>query len=104
MNVVPLRAPALRDVAVTQVLTDDLAFVRNVARVRAVRTGADVHRPTSSRMASRWAGVTDSSTFYRVAGQTGEILETIDVSTAGSAPHHAVSTRQISAAARTKYP
>ena len=36
VNVVPIRAPSLRDVAVVRVIPDDLAFVRNVARVRAV--------------------------------------------------------------------
>jgi len=35
VNVVPMRAPSLRDVAVVRVIPDDLAFVRNVARVRA---------------------------------------------------------------------
>lgn len=35
VNVVPLRAPVLRDVAVERLIPDDLAFVRNVARIRA---------------------------------------------------------------------
>jgi len=35
VNVVPMVAPSARDVAVLRVIPDDLAFVRNVARVRA---------------------------------------------------------------------
>ncbi len=35
VNVVPMGASSVRDVAVEQVIPDDLAFVRNVARVRA---------------------------------------------------------------------